>query len=256
MGVSATFTPAEIEGRDVTGAAVVVIDCFRAATSVAVALEAGARAIYPFLSVQEARDEKARRPGALLAGERHAERPEGFDLGNSPREFRGETVRGREIIMTTTNGTRVITAASHAEGLFMCGFVNLTATAEAVLRGRGDVILACAGTAGRFSIEDALCAGLLAEKLARTGSELDDSAVFARAAADAPWADLREAAISGRGAAHVRRAGLERDLEDCLALDSLGVAAEIRKDPLRVVPFTRDAAAACKAPREVGGATV
>ncbi len=241
MKVSVTFTPAEIEGRDVSGATVVVIDCFRAATSVAVALENGATAVYPFLSVDEAFEEKKRRPEALLAGERQAAKVEGFDLGNSPGDFRTSAVTGREIIMTTTNGTRVVAAASRAEALFMCGFVNLSATAAAVAAEDSDVVLACAGTAGFFSIEDAICAGLLCRRLADAALHLDDSAAFAARAVDVPWGDLRSLALSGRGAANVRRAGLERDLDECLALDSLAVVALIERDPLRITAGGRAA---------------
>lgn len=235
MRVSVSFTPVELESRDTSGAAVVMIDCFRASTSMVRALSAGAACIHPFLSVEEALRERVRRPEALLAGERGGRRIEGFDMGNSPREFTPEAVGSREIIMTTTNGTRLLMAAVHAEKLLVGAFVNLSATVAAVSAG-DEVLLACAGTEGRFSIEDALCAGMMARELSRSKADsLDDSAAFAVAACGGGWDNLRRLALSGRGAGNVRNAGLEDDLQDCLALDSLGLAATVAQEPFRVV---------------------
>ena len=287
MLVTVTFTPVELEIRDVSSAAVVAIDCFRASASIVRALGAGAEAVYPFLSVEEAFEEREKRPGAVLAGERSGRKVEGFDLGNSPSEFTPEAVGGREVVMTTTNGTRLLSAAANAEALYVSCFLNLSATAgalagfagaagggrtggppaagedgapeaagkrEALFKeaggaagsaadggaaggsgGRGEVVLAAAGTEGLFSIEDALCTGLLARRLReRPGVELDDSAAFAALAAERPWEELRELCLGGRGAANVRAAGLEGDLEDCLRPDESGIVARVEREPLRI----------------------
>lgn len=235
MRISVTFTPVELESRDTSGATVVIIDCFRASTSMARALSAGAACIHPVLSIEEALQERANRPEALLAGERGARRIDGFDMGNSPREFTPEAVGRREIIMTTTNGTRLLRAAVHAEKLLVGAFVNLSATVVA-LSGAEEVLLACAGTEGHFSIEDALCAGMMARELSKSNPDcLADSAAFAVAVCGYGWDNLKHLALSGRGAANLKNAGLEGDLPDCLALDALGVAVVVARDPVRVV---------------------
>jgi len=235
MLVSVTYGPAEFESRDVSGAAVVVIDCFRASTSIATALSAGASAIYPFLSIEDAFGMRSRTAGALLAGERHGVKVDGFDLGNSPREFTVAAVAGRPVVMTTTNGTRLLSAASHAGRILVGAFVNLSATSEALSDSTSDVVLATAGTEGRFSIEDAICAGLIAARLRETSAaELDDSAVFAAELAGSSWQRLCELALSGRGAANVRAAGLADDLQTCLVIDSIPVVAAVHNDPLRI----------------------
>ncbi len=244
MRISVTFTPVEIESRDVSGASVVVIDCFRASTSIVRALDAGATAVYPQLTVEEAFGERRRRPGAVLAGERRGMRVEGFDLGNSPRDFSASTVGGREVIMTTTNGTRLLSAAARAKELYVGGFVNLTATARHVSKGCEEVIFAAAGTQGRFTVEDAICAGLMVKAVCGLGeAEVDDSAGFAVLAAGARWESLKTAVLGGLGGRNVRAAGHEEDLEDCLALDESKTVARVLKGPLRVVREEREAAA-------------
>lgn len=233
MRVSVTFTPVELETRDVSGARVVVIDCFRFSTSAITALASGATAIYPFLSVQEALEEKAVRPCAILAGERRGVKIDGFDLGNSPKEFSSPEIAGSEILMTTTNGTRLLSAAVHARELLTAGYVNASATASALAARDEDVILAAAGTEGHFSIEDALCAGLLVRLLGESRRiETDDQAAFARAAAACPWDDIRRMALGGRGADNVRAAGHNEDLDDCLRIDTIPLIAPVTGEPL------------------------
>jgi 2-phosphosulfolactate phosphatase len=236
MKLSVTYTPAEFESRDVAGATVVGIDCLRASTSIVAALMAGAKAVYPFLTVEEALAFHAGRPRAILGGERGGVRIDGFDLGNSPREYTPETVGGREVIMTTTNGTRLLASASRADRIFVAGFVNAAATARALIGFNGEVVLAAAGTEGYFSAEDALAAGLIADVLVRRGdAEPDDSALFARLAYAGAACNLRAAVDAGRGARNVRSIGLDEDIAFSLALDSLPVVAIVEKDPLRVV---------------------
>jgi len=243
MRVSVAFTPVEVESRDPGATAVAVIDCLRASTSIITALSQGAACVRPFLSVEEALAEKEAHPEALLAGERGGRRIEGFDLGNSPGEFTSALVAGRDIIMTTTNGTRLLLAAQGAARLFVAGFVNVRAAAAALWdAGVADVLLACAGTDGLLSIEDALCAGLIAREMSRRGAALEDSAALAVAACRGEWADMRKIALSGRGAANVRDAGLEEDLEACLVLDSLDLAAQVMRAPFRITRVISSAA--------------
>ncbi|MCD6405853.1 MAG: 2-phosphosulfolactate phosphatase [Planctomycetes bacterium] len=233
MRVSVTFTPVELESRDVSEARVVVIDCFRASTSVVTALASGAVAVYPFLGIREALEEKAARPTAILAGERGGVKIDGFDLGNSPREFSSPEIAGSEIIMTTTNGTRLLAAAVGAGELLTAGFVNAAATASALAGSGGDVILAAAGTEGYFSIEDVLCAGFLVRLLGESGRiETDDQAAFAMAAAKCPWDAVRRMALGGRGADNVRTAGHDEDLENCLRIDTIPLVARVTGPPL------------------------
>jgi len=236
MNVSVTYSLGEIRARDISESTVVVIDCFRASTSIVSALAAGANAVYPFSGVGQARKEAAARGNVILAGERGGARIPGFALGNSPGEFTAEAVGGRDVVMTTTNGTQILTASSSAADVFVAGFVNASVTARAVLAIGSDVVLAAAGTEGHFSVEDGLCAGLLTALVAAEGRIVpDDAAIFARAAYEGAKPNVAAAARAGRGARNVKALGLEKDLDVCLAIDSMPIIAKVALGPLRVV---------------------
>ena len=162
----------------------VILDVLRASTTAAVALDHGARAIHPCASRNEAwnRRKELRREGIdpLLCGERGGSKIEGFDLGNSPREFTREQVEGRTLIMATTNGTKALKAAERAADEIALGaYVNAGAVADRLAAGEGDALLVCSGKLGFFSVEDFIGAGLiLSELLKRVPPEtfqLDDA---------------------------------------------------------------------------------
>lgn len=161
MRLDVAFLHAEVAGRELAGWRVVAIDVLRATTTAVTALHNGARAIRPVLEPPDAVADRQRlAPGScLLGGERRGLPIAGFDLGNSPREYTAETVRGKTVILTTSNGTRLLHAASEASGVFLGAVVNAAAVARRLAKEDGPVLLACAGRLGRFSWEDTLCAG-------------------------------------------------------------------------------------------------
>lgn len=151
----------------------VVIDVFRATSTMVTALANGCQAIIPVLTTDEAIERRLNESGALLGGERKALRIEGFDLGNSPFDYSPEKVGGKKVIMTTTNGTRAIQAVAPAQKVWIASFLNIESIAHAIFRYlenhrdiRGIVII-CAGSEDRFDIPDTLCAGMLIEVLGK-----------------------------------------------------------------------------------------
>src|SRR5262249_9659060 len=140
------YTPEQIREllqRDLSGHTAVVIDVLRATSTEITALANGAEAIFPAATVEEARALKEKTPSLLLAGERHGLPPEGFDLGNSPREFTAEKVKGRKIVHTTTNGTLAWLACRNAAETLGAAFLNLNAVTERLRRKGGPVLLVC-----------------------------------------------------------------------------------------------------------------
>lgn len=160
MKLSVCFTPAEVLPDSVGGASAVVIDVVRATSCIVEALANGARGVLPAISIEEAGRLRDALGGgdALLCGERHGLRIEGFDLGNSPAEFTRKAVAGRHLVMTTTNGTRALMGAAGADRIIAASFLNLGAVADAV-RGDDSVVIVCAGKAGNFALDDTVCAG-------------------------------------------------------------------------------------------------
>lgn len=225
MLIDVAFTAEEAAGAALDGATAVVVDVVRASTTIVAALAAGAPAVLPVGSPEEARERARAWPAGavLLGGERGGDPPPGFECGNSPAEYTVDRVRGRVVVFTTTNGTRALLAVAPAARVAVGGFVNASAVARWVASaGRAPVLLVGAGEKGRFCLEDAACTGLLVARLAAIGHgvRLSDSARAAalvwrayaddlpRLLADAAWAR----ALTGRG-----RGG---DLPLCVAVDA------------------------------------
>jgi 2-phosphosulfolactate phosphatase len=168
MKLDVAFSPTGLNSSEVQGRTVFVIDILRATTSMCAALHHGAKALIPVSSTEEAL-RLAQTIGSadvLLAGERNCERIPGFQLGNSPLEMTDIAVRGKTLILSTTNGTKALLACQGASAVYPACAGNLTAAAEKareVLERDGDLLIVCAGRGGAFSLDDAYCAGRLAE---------------------------------------------------------------------------------------------
>jgi 2-phosphosulfolactate phosphatase len=180
--IDVVLSPPEIDllpRRDLTGSIAVVFDVLRATSSMITALAHGAAGIWPVRSIEEAWALKEKRPAALLGGERHGDRIEGFDLGNSPLEYR-DNVRGLEIISTTTNGTIALRAVEHASSVLAASLLNNGAAAlHLACQPSREILLVCAGTFREAALEDILAAGMLISLL--PGRPLTDSAELALA---------------------------------------------------------------------------
>jgi 2-phosphosulfolactate phosphatase len=167
MRIDVVFTPSGLSAGEVQGRVVFVIDILRATTSMCAALSHGAKAIIPVASTEEAL-RLAQTIGSsdmLLAGEKDCLRIPGFHLGNSPLEMTERAVRGKTIIVTTSNGTNALLGCQGASEVYPAAAVNLSTAAEkareALESGRL-ILIVCAGRDGAFSLEDAYCAGRLA----------------------------------------------------------------------------------------------
>jgi len=162
------YLPAQwrvLEDAHVRASACAVIDVIRATSTLLVALANGAKGVRPVAGVDEARAGKEQNPAALLAGERGGQALPGFDLGNSPREMTAARVEGREIILTTTNGTQALAACRGAREIVTASLLNLDAVAARLRESGPPWIILCAGYEGDFGIDDAIVAGALAEAL-------------------------------------------------------------------------------------------
>lgn len=184
MQIDVVLNPAEIAllpQRDLSAATCVVFDILRATSSKITALAHGVPEIYPVRTIEEALALKARMPDAVLGGERHGERIDGFEVGNAPHEYLD--LAGRPVITTTTNGTMALRACEGAPRVLIGAMLNLAALAGELRRTKPEeLILVCAGTFDEFALEDAIVAGLLVAEL--PGAGLSDSA---QAVASIAW---------------------------------------------------------------------
>lgn len=258
--------PALIPPGSLEGGVAVVIDVLRATTVMLHALASGADAIRPCAEIEDAQALAASLPEGLvlLAGERQGEPIPGFDLGNSPGDFTAERCNGKTVVMTTTNGTRALLASLAADRILVAGFVNQKATAEALKADGRPIHLICAGTDGQVSLEDAMLAGALADELDAWAwdsaekanslrvDEVSIETLYANDSAEivaALWHEtsainnegytLADSISDGRGGRRNRELGNDADIEAAAQVDQFPFAAELLREPLRVVPASQ-----------------
>jgi 2-phosphosulfolactate phosphatase len=225
VSVHVAFTPDEAASAEVG----IVVDVLRATSTIAQALAAGYERVLCAGEIEEAEALRAEFDDSVVGGERNAVRIEGFDVGASPREYL--EARASTLILSTTNGTRVILeAAARCERVLLGSLLNLDAVAAAAAERGGDVAVLCAGFKGAFALDDAYCAGRIVQLLegART-----DAAIAAELVAQA-----FPTALDALNARTYGPPGLEEDIAFCArenVLDAVprlagmvGSAAEIR----------------------------
>jgi 2-phosphosulfolactate phosphatase len=213
------LTPALIPLFKVEDHIVVVIDIFRATTSICYGIENGAEAIIPVSQVEECLAYQEKQPEYLLAAERNGEVVNGFDFGNSPFSYTKEKVNGKTIVLTTTNGTHALHLSRAAKKIIIGSFLNLTAVCNWLKGQNENILLVCAGWKNNFNLEDTLFAGAVTEQLKNTNFRLDDAAIAAN--------DLYQLAKNGLDAylkktshsERLKQLGIEKDIAFCLQVD-------------------------------------
>ncbi|NMA96216.1 MAG: 2-phosphosulfolactate phosphatase [Clostridiales bacterium] len=213
-----------IEERDIKDKVAVVIDVLRATSTIITALYNGCKEVIPMAEIEEAVkiSKNYEKDTFILGGERNSEKIEGFHLSNSPGEFSREQVEDKTVLITTTNGTRAITKAAYAKEVVLASFINITAICDYVAALGQDVAIVCAGTFGQFSADDVLVAGALIHGLYNKNIpiELDDLGMTAKFMYEHSKNDIHGVLSQTSHYSTLKELGLERDLEDCLRLDT------------------------------------
>ncbi|MFT4093330.1 MAG: 2-phosphosulfolactate phosphatase [Niabella sp.] len=160
------LSPALLHLYDVKDAVVVVIDVFRATSTIAAALYNGAKYIIPVDAVPKAIEISGRING-IAAGERDGKLAEGLSHGNSPLEYTSDLIKDNILVLTTTNGTRLLhmALANGADDIVTGSFPNLSSICNYLVKQNKNVVLACAGWKDRFNLEDTLFAGAVIYKI-------------------------------------------------------------------------------------------
>ena len=219
LEVLARYADKGVERGDI----IVIIDVFRCSSTIVTALKNGAKAVIPVRTVKEAVKLHEKNPDWILAGERMGRKPKGFQLGNSPLEYRRELVEDRCIILTTTDGTKAIEKSKGAEDILIGALINVSAVSKLALRtarskGKG-ITLVASGRRGSFSLEDFLCAGKIAELMQGPEVEFSDSALAALLASRGAGRAIGEVAKSSNHATYLKSIGLGQDVDFCSKLD-------------------------------------
>lgn len=225
-----------------------VIDVLRATTVITRALDSGASEVIVCGEIPDAfRLAQQLDPRPLLCGERNCFPIPGFDLGNSPVEYQSETVSGKRLVMTTTNGTRAVLAAQDFPQIIAAAFNNLAAVID-YLSSHAEVSIVCAGTDGMLTHEDMLLAGAIVTGLLNSsGSPHPPTAGTAEREAFDLWSEhlsagrsLYEVLGETLGGRNLKKAGYDEDIRTCAALNTtatIGLITPSSPRRFRRMPF-------------------
>ena len=221
-----SLSPALIHLYDVSSSIVVIIDVLRATSTIATALHNGAKAIVPVDSVAEC-IRIGKQIDAITAGERDGQIAEGLENGNSPFEYSEKFIGGKTLVLTTTNGTKLLHMAldKGAKEIITGSFPNLSAVCSHLVNRNENVILACAAWKDKINIEDSLFAGAVIQNIQEHFTIECDSSQMALTMYNNAKEDMYDF-MKKNNASHYRRLtgfGLEKDIRYCLTADSANV---------------------------------
>lgn len=221
-----SLSPALLHLYDLNNTVVVIIDVLRATSTIATALYNGARCVIPVDSVTRC-IELGRNIDSITAGERDGQIAEGLQYGNSPFEYPESFIKGKTLVLTTTNGTKLLhMALERGAGEVITGsFPNLSSVCDYLVASKQNVILGCAAWKDKVNIEDTVFAGAVINRVQEHFSINCDSSKLAATLYDAAKDDLYEF-MKEKNASHYQRLtgfGLEKDIRYCLTPDGANV---------------------------------
>lgn len=228
------LSPALLHLFDTKETVVVIIDIFRATSTIAAALHNGAACVIPVSSVEECIRIGKSVPNSLTAGERDGKVAPGLSYGNSPLEYPADFIKDKTLVLTTTNGTRLLHMVKDADTIITGSFLNLSAVCDFLISQKKNVLLGCAAWKDRFNMEDSLFAGAVVNKI-RPYFEINcDSA---RACDELYKSSKNNFLEFLADTSHCRRLsgfGLQKDLEYCTTPDIHPVVPILKGDRLVV----------------------
>lgn len=211
---------------------IVVIDVLRATSAICAAFDNGVSAIIPVSTIEEAIE--YRKKGYLVGAERKGQIVDGFDFGNSPFSYMKEEVKGKEIVLTTTNGTKAINLAKDAETVVIGSLINVDALSKWLEQQDKHVLCLCSGWENKFNLEDTICAGAISEYLINTGKfkSDEDSSIAAKylyiSAKDNYLGYLKSSSHRRR----LKNLNLNEDIKFCLTPNQTNVIPVLRDGKL------------------------
>lgn len=230
MKVNVYATHNSVREIDIKDKIAVVVDVLRATSTIVTSLNSGCKEVIPVVEIEEAMEisRNYERESYLLAGERNALKIEGFDLSNSPAEYVREVVEDKSIIFTTTNGTKAIRRAEGAKKVILGALINAEAVSDYILSHRDDVAFICAGTEGRFSLDDILAVGSIIHRMdnGEHSLEFDDLAIVCRYMYEQHSNNLDSIMQKSRHYNVLEETEYYEDLEYCLKEDIISIVPE------------------------------
>ena len=221
MTIETCYSPELIPLYNLENKIVVVVDIFRATSSMVAGLSAGVPHIIPVADKEKCLPYKAQ--NYILAGERNGEKIADFDIGNSPVGFTKIAQKKQPICMSTTNGTKAISLSLSAKEVLIGAFLNLDVIAEYLKNKQQNIVIFCAGWKGKYSLEDTLFAGALTAKITTKNTVLCDASLAAEVLYDAAKSNIYRFLLQS---SHAQRLGnldnqndIYEDIQFCCTLN-------------------------------------
>jgi 2-phosphosulfolactate phosphatase len=238
MHIDIQFAPFHPHPNLLSDCVAVVMDVLRATSVIVHAMAQGASEIIPVATIEEGLQlaKTFPRSSILLGGERESKKIPGFDLGNSPKEYVAEIVKGKKLIMATTNGTKAFHLVSSGKEILVGSFFNIGAVAERCIELSRDLLIFASGDEGNFSLEDALCGGMLIDLIIQKEKEqffLTDASCSAQILYQRFKSNLLEAFQLSRHGKELIRRGFEDDLVYCAQIDMTPLVPIFRDGVIR-----------------------
>jgi len=230
--VEVCFAPGDYEYFKGKSEIVVVIDVLRATSAICAAFQNGIKSIIPVATIEEAREYQKK--GYLVGAERKGQIVEGFDFGNSPYSYMKDELKGKEVVLSTTNGTKALSIVSDAPIVVVGALNNLDALCEWLALQDKNVLCLCSGWQNKFNLEDTICAGAISDKLISTGKfkSDEDSSIAAKylylSAWDNPLGYLKSSSHRKR----LKNLNLNEDIKYCLTPNKTNVIPILKNGKL------------------------
>jgi 2-phosphosulfolactate phosphatase len=230
--VEVCYTPGEYEYFKGSYEIVVVIDVLRATSAICAAFDNGIASIIPVPTVEEAWEYKKK--GFLAGAERKGQIVEGFDFGNSPFSYMNPDFKGKDVVLTTTNGTKSLDDGKDAEIVVVGSFLNLDYLSKWLEKQDKNILCLCSGWQDKFNLEDTICAGAIADYLISTGNftSVEDSSIAAKylyqSAKDNYFGYLKSSSHRRR----LKNLNLNEDIKYCLTPNQTNVIPILKNGKL------------------------
>lgn len=220
-GIDVCLSPDLIHLYNIEDKAVVIVDILRATSCMTAGIAFGIASITPFANLNDCRAMKAK--GYFIAGERNGKKVEGFDLGNSPYDYKQPHLKGKKIAVTTTNGTLAIEKSKAAPNILIGSFLNKSAITRYLLDQPMDVLVLCAGWKGKFNLEDTLFAGALVDALQEKFAPSCDAPMAAKSLYLEARADMRVYLQYSSHVQRLQKLDIGKDIGYCLTENVINV---------------------------------
>lgn len=230
MKIDIILTAADIQAEKIKDKIVVIIDVLRATSVMITALANGAKAVYPYKDIESVLENSKKSKSFVLGGERKGLKIEGFDFGNSPLEYTKEAVSGKDMFMTTSNGTRAIeNSANGSKKLFIAAFLNVESVAKKILEENDDTVIICSGTDNNFSLDDALCAGEIIRRVKEKNRDiqLTDISLAMKRLAETSLG-IEETLEGSKHFEYLKTIGFYGDMNHCFTMDMFDIVPEYK----------------------------